>query len=118
MYCSLLWLTLHVRAGINISHLSILGILAYYRCYISHCFVFLNCLYLVLVFFKCLINLTSFLFKSKFISLPICDSAPLLSQYYYCRFYYFLLLICIYIYIYSFFSTYFVLLLFLIFIVN
>ena len=47
MYCSLLWLTLHIRAGINISHLSIPGIVAHGRCYISHCFVlcvFFNCL--------------------------------------------------------------------------
>ena len=70
MYCSLLWLTLHIRVGINISHLSIAGIVAHGRCYISHCFVcvcFFNCC-VVLVFFKCVINLTSFLLKSSFIS--------------------------------------------------
>ena len=73
MYCSLLWLTLHIRAGINISHLSIPGIVAHGRCYISHCFVlcvcFLTVCCVVLVFFKCVINLTSFLFKSRFIFL-------------------------------------------------
>ena len=55
-----------------------------------------------LVFFKCVINLTSFLFKSKFISFPISDSAHLLSHYYYCYNYYFcyyLLLIYVYIYL-------------------
>ena len=73
MYFSLPWLTLHIRAGINISQLSISGIVAHGRCYISHCFVlsmrFLTVCHVVLVFFKCVINLTSFLFKSKFISL-------------------------------------------------
>ena len=121
IYCSLFWLTLHVRAGINISHLSIPGIVAHGRCYISRCiFVFLTVCSVVLVFFKCVINLTSFLFKSKFISFPICDSAHLLSHYYYCYnyyFYHYLLLIYIYIYIYNFFSTFFILLFFLIFVV-
>ena len=105
MYCSLLWLTLHIRAGINISHLSIPGIVFHDRCYISHCFFlfFLTVCQVVLVFFKCIINLTSFLFKSKFISFPICDSAHLLSHYYYCYnyyCYYYLLLIYIYIHIF------------------
>ena len=57
----------------------------------------------VLVFFKCLINLTSFLFKSKFISFSNHDSSHPLSHYYCCdnyHFYYYLLLIYIYIYIY------------------
>ena len=31
---------IHIRAGINISHLSIRGIVAHGRCYISDCFVF------------------------------------------------------------------------------
>ena len=66
---------------------------------------FLTVCRVVLVFFKCVINLTSFLFKSKFISSPICDSAHLLSHYYCCYNYYFI------------FSTCFVWLLFLIFIV-
>ena len=85
MYCSSLWLILHIRRGINISHLSIPGIVAHGRCYISHCFLFLFCFAFltvcraVLVFFKCVINLTSFLFKSKFFSFPICISAHLLS---------------------------------------
>ena len=73
MYFSLLWLTLQIRAGINICHLSIPGIVAHGRCYISHCFVFFVCFLtvccVVLVFFKCVINLISFLFKSRFISL-------------------------------------------------
>ena len=69
MYCSVLRLTLYIRARINISHLSIPGIVDHGRCYISHCFVlcvFLTVCRVVLVFFKCVINLTSFLFKSKF----------------------------------------------------
>ena len=76
IYCSLLWLALHIRAGINISNLSIPGIVAHGRCYVSHCFVlcvcvcaFLTVCRVVLVFLKCVINLTSFLFKSRFISL-------------------------------------------------
>ena len=79
---------------------------------VLYCFLFLFCLVLfltvcgaVLVFFKRVINLTSFLFKSKFISFPICDSAHLLSHYYYCYnyyCYYYLLLIYIYIYTYFF----------------
>ena len=118
MYCSLLLLTLHIRAGINISHLFIPGIVAHGRRYISHCFfsflptVYLTCLCVELVFFKCTINLTSFLFKSKFVFFLICDSAHFLSHYYYYYNYYF--------YCYSlliFFSTCFVLLLFLISIV-
>ena len=40
---------------------------------------FLTVCFVVLVFCKCVINLTSFLFKSKFINFPICDSALLLS---------------------------------------
>ena len=106
MYCSLLKLTLHIRAGINISHLSILsipGIVAHGRRCISHCFFLTVCL-VALVFFKCVINLSSFLFKSKFISFPICDSAHLLSHYYYCYNYYFYnYLLLIYIYIYFFY---------------
>ena len=47
IYCSLLWLALHIRAGINISNLSIPGIVAHGRCYISHCFVLCMC------FFNC-----------------------------------------------------------------
>ena len=42
------------------------------RCYISHCFVlrvFFTVCHVVFVIFKCVINLTSFLFKSRFISL-------------------------------------------------
>ena len=38
---------IHIRAGINISHLSIRGIVAHGRCYISYCFFcvfFFNCL--------------------------------------------------------------------------
>ena len=50
MYCSSLWLILHIRRGINISHLSIPGIVAHGRCYISHCFLFLFCF----AFFNCL----------------------------------------------------------------
>ena len=49
MYCSLLWLTFRIRVGINISYLSIPGIVAHDRCYISHCFVF--CVYV----FNCLL---------------------------------------------------------------
>ena len=90
MYCSLLWLKLHIRAGINIPHLCIPGTVAPGRGYISYCFFFsflptvlFNCLCVVFVFFKCVINLTSCLFKSNFVSFPIRDSAHLLSYYYY-----------------------------------
>ena len=38
MYCLLPWLTLHIRARITISHLTIPGIVAHGKCYISHCF--------------------------------------------------------------------------------
>ena len=47
MYCSFA-LPLHIRVGINISHLSIPGIVAHGRCYISHCFV-------CVCFFYCLL---------------------------------------------------------------
>ena len=85
MCCLLLWLILHIKARIHIFHLSIPGIVAHGWCYISHCFFFFFTVsHVVLLFFKCIINLTSFLFKSNFISFPICDSALLLSHYYYC----------------------------------
>ena len=64
--------------GIIISHLSIPEIVVHRKCYISHCF-FLTVPRVVPVFFKCVISLTSFLFKSKFTSFPICDSAHLYS---------------------------------------
>ena len=51
--------------------------------------VYLTCLCVELAFFKCAINLTSFLFKSKFAFFLICDSAHLLSHYYYYYNYYF-----------------------------
>ena len=55
------------------SHLSIPEIIVHGRCYISHCFVLCVCVlivcHVVLVFFKCIINLTSFLFKSRFLYL-------------------------------------------------
>ena len=50
MYCSLLLLTLHIRAGISIPDLSILGIVAHGTCYISHCFAVCVC-----AFFNCLL---------------------------------------------------------------
>ena len=68
MYCSLLWLTLHIRVGINISHLSIPGIVPL-LCFVCVCVFFLTVCRVMLVIFKCVINLTSFLFKSRFISL-------------------------------------------------
>ena len=114
IYCSLLCLTLHITAVINISHLSIPGTAAHGRCYISNCF-FLAVSRVVLAFFKCVINLTSFLLKSRFISFQICHSAHLLSQCYYCYNYY--IYIYIYVYIYIYISTCYVLLLFLVFIV-
>ena len=74
MHCSLLWLTLQIRVGIDVSHLSIPVIVTHGRCYISQCFVLCVCAFLtvcrvVLVFSKCVMNQTSFLFKSRFISL-------------------------------------------------
>ena len=72
-YCSLLWLALHIRVGINISYLSIPGTVADGRCYISRCcfFVcfFLNCFLCNACILQLCNNLTSFLFKSRFISL-------------------------------------------------
>ena len=72
--------------------------------YISLLCFCLNCLSCSL---SCVINLTSFLFKSKLISFPICDSAHLsghcYNYYFYCYnyyFYYYFLLTYIYIYIY------------------
>ena len=92
MYCSLLWLTLHIRAGINISHLSFLrqqpmaGVI-YPAVFNKFSFflpaVVLHCLSFSACIFQTRINLTSFLFTSNFISFPICDSAYLLSHYYY-----------------------------------
>ena len=74
--------------------------------------VVLNCLSCSAYILQTCINLTSFVFKLKFISFLICDFAHLLSYYYYyhnyCFYYYFLLIFC---------SACFVLLLFLIFIV-
>ena len=64
--------------------------------YIPLFLIFQTICRVVLVFFKRVINLTSFSFQSKFSSFPICDSAPLLSYYcYYYNyfFYYYLLLI-------------------------
>ena len=55
MYCSLLWLTLHIRVGINISHLSIPGIVAHGWCYISHCFVF--CVFFKLLCSACILQM-------------------------------------------------------------
>ena len=110
MYCSLLWLTLHFRVGINISYLSISGIVANGRCYISHCYiffsflptVFLNCLLCSALILQTHINLTSFLIKLKFISFPIRDFAHLLSHYYYCYNYYFYYVILIFFYMFCF----------------
>ena len=58
-------LTLHIRAAISISHLSIPGIVD-----ISHCFVLSERVFNCLSCSAC-INLTSFLFKSRFIYLFI-----------------------------------------------
>ena len=103
---------LHIKVGINISHLSIPGIVNCGRCYISHCFTspghcFKLFLCAVLPLFKRVIDLTNFLFKSKFISFPICDSAHLLYviiityNYYFC---YYLLLIFFYMFCFTFSS--------------
>ena len=68
VYCSLLWLTLNIRAEISISHLSIPGIVADGRCYISHCFCFfflaivLNCFSCSACILQTRINQTSYLF--------------------------------------------------------
>ena len=75
--------------------------------------VVLNCFLCSACISKTPINLTSFLFKSKFLSFQTCGSAHLLSLYYCCYNYYF----CFYLLLLLFFSTCFVLLLFLIFIV-
>ena len=73
--------------------------------------VVLKCLSCSACILQMRVNLTSFIFKSKFISFPIYDSAHLLSHYYYYYNYYF------YYYLFFFFSTCFVLLLYLVFIV-
>ena len=57
MYYSLLWLTLHIRMGINISHLSIPGIVAHGRCYISHCFVLCVCFFNFLSCSACILQM-------------------------------------------------------------
>ena len=76
MYWPLLWLTLHIRAGISISQLSISGIVSKRRCYISHCFFnYFSCIACIS---KTQINLISFLFKSEFLSFQICDSVMLI----------------------------------------
>ena len=104
MYCSLLWLTLHIRAGINISHLSIPGIVAHGRCYISHCFVlcvFFNCLSCSACILQMRNKPNQFLIQIKvyfFHNLWFCPSFKYYSYNYY--FYYYLLLIYMYIYIY------------------
>ena len=86
MYWSLLWLTLHITAGISIFHRSIPGI-------VEHIFflsvIVLTCFLCSYCISKTLINLTRFLFKSKFLFFQMCDSAHLLSHYYYYYIYYF-----------------------------
>ena len=73
MYCSLLWVTWQIRAGISISHLSTSGIVVHGRSYVCHCFFifFFRALFYVvfrvvlITFHKrsffLLIHLTSFL---------------------------------------------------------
>ena len=112
-YCSLHWLTLYIKAGIDISHLSVpirspWQVLYIQLFLINFSFppiVILNCL--LLAFFKRVINLTSFLFKSKFIYFPIYDSAHLSSHYYYYYNYYFILLIIIIFFLHVLFCYYF-----------
>ena len=97
MYFSLLWLILNIRMGISISHLSIAGIVAHGRCFLS-----LFSLAFVLSCFPCsacilqiCINLTSFLFSSKFffsLSLSFCPSHYCSVCCYYCDYYYFQLI--------------------------
>ena len=88
MYCSLLWLTLHIRVEISISHLFIPAILAHVGVRYAIVFNFFSpgrCFKLFFVYclyFKNHLNLTSFLFKSKFLSLQICNSAHVLSHCY------------------------------------
>ena len=69
MYCSLFWLTLHIRTGIRISHVSIPRIVAQGRCYIPLFFFFNFLPAVALIAFLCSVcilqtrvNLTSFLF--------------------------------------------------------
>ena len=85
MYCSSLWLILHIRQSRD-QYLPSIHSWDSSPWQVLYCFLFLFCLVLfltvcgaVLVFFKRVINLTSFLFKSKFISFPICISAHFLS---------------------------------------
>ena len=96
LYCYLLWLKLYIRAGSSISHIypfpgywSMVDVILFYVVIMSNfyiVFVFLlptvvlNCFSCSVCLWKTCINLTSFLFKSKFLSFQICDSAHLLSH--------------------------------------
>ena len=102
MCCSLLWLTLHIRAGISISHLSIPGIVAHGRCYISHCFFVTYHISLVLIIFLSVIK--SFLVIINISSSIIFNLLIFFSAFIFC-------------FCFFYFSTCSVLLLFFIFIV-
>ena len=119
MYYSLLWLTLHIRAGINISHLSIPGIVVHAKCYTSHCFwyffsfllaVVLNCLSCSACILQTRNKPNQFVIQIKvhfFSNLWFCLSLKSI-----------LLLLWLSLLIINFFSTCFVCLFFLIFIVQ
>ena len=94
IYFPLLWLTWHIRAGISIAHLSILGIVVSGRRYMSYRFFIISRdVFFQFFSVQCLkpsikdvllrTHLISFLFNSKFLSFPICLSVRLLIHYYY-----------------------------------
>ena len=108
MYFSLLWLRLHIRARINISHLSIHEIIAHGRCYISHSFFSFFCFFAFLLFFfvflpavalscllcsACILEMCNkpnqFLIQIKVYFISNLSFCPSLSLYYYYYHYYF-----------------------------
>ena len=116
MYHLLLWLALHIKAGINVSYQCIPGIVAHDWCYISHWVIFffllanfLNCVSCITCILQTCNKTSQFFIQIKFISFPVFfffqnDSAHLLSHYYYyfnyC-FYYYLLLIFFYMFCFA-----------------
>ena len=77
MYCLLLWLTLHQSGDPYLPSIHSWDSSPSQVLYIP--LFFLTVPRVVPVFFKFVISLTSFLFKSKITSFPICDSAHIYS---------------------------------------
>ena len=82
--CSLPVLTSHISLRIGISHLSISGIVAHGRCYISHCFYVSVIFYFSVIFYDCL--LVDFCFLSLFsclLTVVWATENPFLSFYFF-----------------------------------